>query len=272
MWPILAVTAMLVAGYQLVIPRVTPDGGRGHDQRQENLIKAQRVIYGHVAPATIVVGSSELARLVLPPAIYNLALSGDCALTGLEIVVRSAARPRRVVVEISDAITRTPDRAFLDSLFGWVNLRLRGAVPVLQDAYQPGVLINNVAQTWAAAHAVVADDRVRPELFRQLVAAQVQAHATPPDPVTLARVILALRGAVEALRVRGIELVFVEPPEDPAVWVSPESTVIREAMHRAFGDVRWFPTPDPASYHTTDGVHLDRESAERFAAQLVQQL
>jgi hypothetical protein len=271
-WKILAVTAVIIAIYQLVIPRLVPAGGNGHDQRQDNLIKAQRLIYHHVAPTTIVVGSSELDRLTLPADVYNLALSGGSALTGLEIVLRSDVQPRRVVVEISDAILREPDPAFLDSLFGVVDHPLRGAIPVLQDAYQPGVLINHVAQTWATAHAVVADDHVRPELYEKLIAAQVKAHATAPDILTLERIVVALRRAVDALHTRGVEVVFVEPPEAPEVCASRESTAIRDAMHRSFSDVRWLPDPDCASYQTTDGVHLDRASADRFATVLVNAL
>jgi len=271
-WKILAVTAAIIAIYQLVIPRLVPDGGRGHDQWQENLIKAQRLIYHHVTPTTIVVGSSELARLTLPGDVYNLSLSGGSALTGLEVVLRSDVQPRRVVVEISEAILRDPDAAFLDSLFGVINHPLRGAVPVLQDAYQPGVLINHVAQTWATAHAVVADDHVRPELYQKLVAAQVEAHATAPDVLTLEHIVVGLRRAVDALHARGVEVVFVAPPQAPEVCASRESTAIRDAMHRSFSDVRWVPDPDCASYQTTDGVHLDRASADRFAAVLANAL
>jgi len=268
-WKILAVTAVILASYQLAIPRLVPDGGRGHDQWQENLIKAQRLIYHHVSPTTIVVGSSKLARLTLPANIYNLSLNGGSSVTGLEIVLRGDAHPRRVVVEIGEPIVREPDAALLDSLFGVVNRRLRGAASELQDMYQPGVLVNHVAQTWAAAHAMVADDRVSPELYQQLVAAQIEAHAHPPEVGVLERAILALRHSVDALRAQGIDIVFVEPPEAAEVWTSPESLAIRAALHHAFADVRWFPDPDPATYRTTDGVHLDHASADRFTAALV---
>jgi hypothetical protein len=62
--------------------------------------------------------------------------------------------------------------------------------------------------------------------------------------------------------------VFVEPPEDAELWNSPASTSIRTALHGAFADVVWYPDPDLAAYHTSDAVHLDHESAERFATAL----
>jgi hypothetical protein len=270
-WTIVAVAALIVAGYQLVVPRVIPDGGRGHDQWQENLIKAQRLIYRHVSPTTIVVGSSKLARVQFAPAtnVYNLALNGGGSLTGLEIILRADVRPRVVVVEIGDSIVRDVDSAFLGSLFSPVNRRLRGWLPVLQDAYQPGVLINHAAQSWANSRALAQDDRVRPELLRQLVAAQAESHASPPDPFTMGRVTRALQGSIDALRARGIAVVFVEPPEDAELWSSPASTSIRRALHQAFpSGVTWYPDPDLATYHTTDAVHLDRSSADRLGAAL----
>ncbi len=263
-WRIVAVAVTIIAIYQLAAPRLVPGGGRGHDQWQENLIKAQRLAYGEVSPVAIVVGSSKLARVTFERDIYNLALNGGGSLTGLDVILRADARPRVVVIEIGDSIIREPDAAFLGSLFGTVNHSLRRRIPVLRDEYQPGVLVNNVAQTWASRHTGLQDDAVRPELLRQLLETQRSAHARPPDATVMARVIGELRAAITSLGAAGIAVVLVEPPEHPDLWTSPMSTGIRELLRAAFADVAWFPDPDLASYQTTDGVHLDHASAERF--------
>jgi hypothetical protein len=263
-WRIAAVAVTIIAIYQLVAPRLVPGGGRGHDQWQENLIKAQRVAYGEVQPAAIVVGSSKLARVTFDGDVYNLALNGGGSLTGLDVILRAGVRPRIVVIEIGDSIVREPDEAFLGALFGTVNHALRRRIPILRDEYQPGVLVNYVAQTWASRHSGLQDDAVRPELLGQLLDAQRAAHARPADAAVMARVIGELRAAITALRAADIAVVLVEPPEHPDLWTSPMSTGIRELLRAAFTDVAWFPDPDLAGYQTTDGVHLDRASAERF--------
>jgi len=263
------VAALIVACYQAVVPRLLPDGGGGHDQWQENLIKAQRLVYRHVSPTIIVVGSSKMARVTFPSEtnVYNLSLNGDGSLTGLEIIRRAGVRPRIVLIEVGDVIVRDADSAFLGSLFGPVNLRLRRWIPVLQDAYQPGVLVNHAAQSWARRRTLAQDDRVRPELYRELLDAQVATHESPPDPEAMQRVLHALRRSIDELRAAGVTIVFVEPPEDAALWSSPASTGIRTALQHAFADVPWYPA-DLAAYQTTDAVHLDRSSAERFGAAL----
>jgi hypothetical protein len=259
----------IVATYQLVAPRLFPGGGPGHDQWQENLIKAQKLLYARTTPAVIVVGSSKLARIQFAQddRIDNLALNGGGSLTGLDVILRAGARPRMVLVEIGDAIIREPDDKFLGSLFGFVNLPLRRLIPVLRDEYQPGVLVNAVAQTWANHRAAPQDDSVRPDLLRQLLETQRANHAQPPDPLTMARVIGELAMAVTTLRAAGVDVTFIEPPEHLELWNSPMSTSIRQQLHATFSDlVTWFPDRDLATYLTTDSVHLDRASAERYSA------
>jgi lysophospholipase L1-like esterase len=99
-------------------------------------------------------------------------------------------------------------------------------------------------------------------------------HAKPPAPETVQRTIGALRQEIAALRARGVAVIFVEPPEHVALWSSPLSSQIRQKLRAAFpdGDVGWFPMDDPSAYQTVDGVHLDRQGAERFAAAIVQWL
>jgi hypothetical protein len=271
-WRILAVAAAIVGIYQLVAPRFFPGGGSGHDQWQQNLIKAQRLVYADTTPAVIVVGSSKLARVEFAQdaSIENLALNGGGSLTGLDVILRAGVRPRMVLIEIGDAILREPDEKFLDSVFGVVNRQARRLIPVLRDAYQPGVLINGAAQAWASNRTGPQDDAVRPDLLRQLLDIQRTSHARLPDSLTMARVVGELGTQVMRLHAAGVAVTFVEPPEHVELWNSPMSVSIRRSLHAAFGDaVAWFPDQDPVAYRTTDSVHLDRASADRYGAALV---
>lgn len=71
---------------------------------------------------------------------------------------------------------------------------------------------------------------------------------------------------VTELQAQGIEVIFYEVPEHPAVYGTPRKQQIREAWRSMFPptEFRWFEMPDPSKYQTNDGRHLTWESARRF--------
>ncbi|HEX4459521.1 MAG TPA: hypothetical protein VIA18_16185 [Polyangia bacterium] len=266
------VAAAIVALYDVVVPRLMPDGGHSADVQQENVIHAQSYLYPRAAVDTVVVGSSKLARLDFSEksGIFNLAISGQGARTGLELVLRSPARPRRVVIEVGDTLLREPDAAFLSGLFNPVNDRLRRWIPVLRDTYQPGAILNELAKRLGPKSKPV-DQPMTPDLYQKVLQAAIDKHTVAPAPEVLARIMTSLQRQLAALRARGAAVYFFEPPEEPQVWNSPQSTRIRQEVERLFPDVPRFPAfplSGPGSYRTTDGIHLDVASAKRFGAAL----
>jgi lysophospholipase L1-like esterase len=264
------VAAAIVALYDVVVPRLMPDGGHSADVQQENVIHAQSYLYPRAAIDTVVVGSSKLARLDFSEksGIFNLAISGQGARTGLELVLRSPARPRRVVIEVGDTLLREPDATFLSGLFNPVNDRLRRWIPVLRDTYQPGAILDELAKRLGPKSKPV-DAPMTPDLYQKVLQTAIDKHTVAPAPEVLARIMTSLQRQLAALRARGAAVYFFEPPEEPPIWNSPQSTRIRQEVERLFPDVPRFPAfplSGPASYRTTDGIHLDVASANRFGA------
>ena len=268
-WRSFVVAAIIVATYEFVVPRAFPDGGHSADTQQENVIHAQSLIYQRTQSDTIVVGSSKLARLNFSAGsgIFNLAILGQGARTGLEIIERGHSRPRRVAIEVGDTvILRQPDRDFLDALFNPVSDRLRRWLPVLRDTYQPGAILNELAKRLGPKSKPI-DLPLTPELYQKVLREAMDKRAHAPAATVMQPAIAMLQRQVATLRANGAAIFFFEPPEEPTLWSSPQSLAIRQALRGAFPDVPSF-TDDPARYHTTDGIHLDVPSAERFGAAL----
>lgn len=264
-----AVAAAIVAAYQVVVPRLMPDGGHSADTQQENTIRAQSLIYERAQSDTIIVGSSKLARLDFSArsGIFDLAISGQGARTGLEIIERGRSRPRRVVIETGDTvILRQPDREFLDALFNPVSDHLRRWLPVLRDAFQPGAILNELAKRLGPKGKPI-DLPLAPELYQKMLREALDKRAHAPAATVMQPALAMLQRQVAALRANGAAIFFFEPPEAPSLWTSPQSLAIRETLRSAFPDVPSF-IDDPARYHTTDGIHLDVPSAQRFGTAL----
>ena len=116
-----AAAAIFIA-YNVLLLVVRPQTTPSSDAGMRNRVVAERYWDGKVPPA-VVVGTSLAFRLspdflladALGPAIYNLALGGGSAATGLEILAGKATLPRLVLVEANLGYL-PPDHALLREL------------------------------------------------------------------------------------------------------------------------------------------------------------
>ncbi len=198
---------------------------------------------------------------------FSFALSGDGALTGLDVIRRANTKPRCVLIEVGETLLRDPSEDLLGQLFNPITFHLRRWLPVLRDAYQPGVILNKLAKHLAGQdRGPVSEPTTRPELFAQLVQTAAAKEAVAPTPQSLRASLAALRSQIDAVRARRVAVYFFEPPKHPALFGSPYSTAIRAAVHAAFPEVPWLPAADLTAYRTQDGIHLDIPSAARYSA------
>lgn len=259
---------------------------RAESQWGDNLIRAQSYVYdGREAPV-VLVGSSLATRLEpsdLPADVTNLAFNGMGALDGLRLLVRSGAAPRWVLVE-TNVILRPEAAGFVDGVFAPGLHAVRRRVRALREGGRPVGMV--IAGLEAGAHALsgprpgradageggaAADPgAARGRVAEAMLEARAREAADPPPEAALTRALDTLGAQVAALERRGTRVAFFELPTHPRLCASDRAVALRGAVAARFAPDRYpyLAAGDCAAYRTTDGLHLDRPSARRYAARL----
>lgn len=273
----LIIAAALVLVYAVIVPRVVPKWNTWQSQQQTNTILAQRYLYDEVPFEVVIVGSSlsnRFDRDSLPPTFGNLGFGGLSISDGLRIVERRGYAPPVVAVEMNVAF-KAPDRNFNTSVLSPAFYWMRKYVSVTRDEYQPIGLLKGWASARSEAKkkafgggplAVAEHDAV----FDQMLALQKEEHAIAPDTATFPAIIKELKRITDVLEKQGSRIVLFEMPIDPALVGMARGNAIRAAFAQLYPTDRYayVTSPDPATFNTTDGLHLDEESAARYTAYL----
>ncbi len=269
----IAVAAIIVSGlYISLIALWAPDVRFGQDQGSDNAIAIERFLYGK-PPQAAIVGSSQAERFpagALGPDIANLALAGRSPLVGLAIIARSGQVPRRIYVEINH-IDQPVDPALVDGVFAEPGYTLKRLVPALRTAYQPvNLVVSLLRRATRGRDEVYYAHIVDAPLHETLIARQRRLLAQPPDPALLQANLAELDRLATGLGGRGAEMVFFEMPIDPALETAPAIVAVRQAVRAAFPPEKscWNEDVAPAGLPSTDGIHLDSDTASMFWAHL----
>jgi hypothetical protein len=269
----IALAAIIVTTlYALLIAIWAPDVRSGQDQGSDNAIAIEHFLYGK-PPVAAIVGSSQAERFpagALGPDITNLALAGQNPFVGLSIIARSGHLPRRIYVEINH-VDQPVDMALVDGVFAEPGYTIKRFVAALRTDYQPvNLAVSLLRRVTRGRDEVYYAHLVDPPLHDTLVARQQLLLARPPDAALLQANLAELDRLATELSGRGAELVFFEMPIDPALEAAPAIVAVRQAMRTAFpGDKAcWNEGTPPAGLPSTDGIHLDSDTAAAFWARL----
>ena len=262
---VLALAAALFWGYSAALT-VVPSGllRRGFGQK-DNIVKVENVLFRPVPPRVLLVGSSLTALLydyMLPPDWGNLAIGAGSSLTGLELIERSGLTPKVVVIEVN-MLMHAADRTLLDEIYSEPLHSLRRRIPALQLRNHPTTLLFSLIES-GKGHGT---NMRSPEKYRLGMQYHTDAFTRPLGRVLLEARIQALAAAVRGLGERGATVYFVRFPVDPAIARLPQMTALQSAVQAHFTPDRfgWIAVPPDNTFVTTDGIHLDTESAQRMA-------
>jgi len=268
----LLIFTLLVAGYMAFIKWGDVDWDTTQHQSNGNRIKAEEFVFGKDRPdATVIVGSSLSFRIELdsfPNGTSNLGFGGLSIYDGLEMIERSGKRPARVLIE-TNLLFKEPDRAFLDAVFAPGLYELRRATPILREENQPsGVLFGwlkegakNAAGTMKGSGDSLAVSTVLLESNRAIFS------AVPSDSAQQ-HFLGRLKEGVKTLEARGIEVVFVEVPISDELMQSNLATRSREVVAERFPKHRFLRVAPASHWLTTDGLHLEWNTAQRYSGWL----
>lgn len=232
----------------------------------ENATVAERYVLAPENKRTVIVGSSVGKGLppegFRPPDVATLFIPGSGAMTGLEIILRSAARPQVVLVEV-DFADRGVDEDLISHVFDPTALTLRNAVPIFQDENN---LLNLLAKASIPHRITVAD---RPSVtvadWRQQIRSRIDYYVSgfsnpyEPDPNRLTQ----LQAQVRELEAHGARVVFFFDPLDPDIAAAPQISKWRRAVQRAFPDHQFIPAANSA-LHLLDGIHFFRYAGIQY--------
>ncbi|HLP19008.1 MAG TPA: hypothetical protein VK174_01830 [Chitinophagales bacterium] len=271
---------VLFALYSVFVVKLRPWWWRASQhQWQDNIVQAQYVLYTDQPFTNIIVGSSLSRRIAVDSAneTYNTSFSGLSVFDGLNVVTRTPHLPKRVYIE-TNFVLRDSSKDFSGSVFSPVLFYPRKVLFSLREQNQPiavvGTHLYNHVQDWAAIHlkptaqksAAAADNSK--SIFERNLAIHSKTYAETPARELVEERFALLQQYVSLLEARGTQVVFFELPVDKHLENLPTAKVIRETFALKFpaDKYAYIPMPDTGSFETTDGIHLNPESAARYSA------
>jgi hypothetical protein len=259
---LLAVTAG-VSGLRESLPLEERDF---QGEAYENATVAERYVLAPENKQTVIVGSSVAKGLppegFRPADVATLFIPGSGAMTGLEIILRSAARPRVVLVEV-DFADRGVDEDLISQVFDPAALTLRKAVPIFQGENN---LLNLLAKASIPHRITIAD---RPSMtvaqwrkqIRSRIDYYVSGFSNPYEPDQ--NVLTRLQAQVKELEAHGTRGVFFFDPLDRDIAAAPQISKWRRAVQSAFPDHQFIAAADSA-LHLLDGIHFFRYAGIQY--------
>jgi hypothetical protein len=280
---IVLVTAIIITGYSLLLTAIGPGITQIRDAGLRNRVVAEQYFDGDVSPA-VIVGSSVAAGIApdallnnyLGPSIFNLALLGEGASTGIEIILKKPASPSIVLVDPRFG-NRPPNAVLLQEMVAEPRATLRRYIPALRLENRPiNLLIDTVSVRMRRSAIEVSNnsipslDQIEPEGDLALpLQYWVAQNASLPEwrREEIKSGISAMGELVDRLRARNVRVVFVWFPMHPALAASPVEAFSQHEVEARFPFDRyeWFSIPKPESYRTMDGMHTTRPSGRRLA-------
>lgn len=253
-------------------------------QWQDNQIKAQEYLYSNTdSVEKIIVGTSLADRLVIGylPDMYNLSMGGLGIFDGLQTIVKKGVYPKTIFIEMNK-LDRKPSTDFTTSLNNPIMTFLRQHFISIRDGKHPmGVIAIPYGEKVAAyglyiaqtgLHSItgkIVDREVQKteeiDIIAKILPRLLEEESHIPNKVDLEKDALSLKYYVDILEKNDVTIVFFEMPIDYRLCGLNRPIAIRNQFYKTFppNRYRYINIPN-CNYNTTDGLHLDKESAKRY--------
>jgi hypothetical protein len=291
---ILIVASFLFVGYTIFIYARKPSH-ISQNQWQANMVRMQDFQYGNYTAKYVVVGTSLANRVFLfdtPEDYYNLALDGGTIYDGLEIISKKKTMPEWILIETNTianyAISDMVKTAHLPGL----SVIKRYILP-LQERYQPVSIItpllvkiyNSINSIFSPVHHA-SDPPPRPGIadknkssskpaVQNVPAVQSKTLNKSAENKELVTALTHLDGYIDYFKKNNVRIIFFEIPHDQSPQGAPPPHVVqlRGAIRERYapGTCDYISIPEGEKYETTDGLHLNNESAMRYRKYLLRE-
>lgn len=254
-------------------------------QWQDNQIKAQEYLYSNTdSVQNIIVGSSLADRLVAGylPDIYNLSMGGLGAFDGLQTITKKGVYPKAVFIEMNK-LDRKASTDFTTSLNNPIMTFLRKYFISIRDGKQPmgfiaipygekvtayGLYLAQTAVHTIAGEIITRKDEASKDvdMVAKILPRLIKEESEIPNASDLERDAQNLKLYVDILEKNNVKIVFFEMPIHHELCGLNKSTAIRNQFYKTFprDKYQYIDMPNCNDYKTTDGLHLDKTSAEKY--------
>lgn len=269
----------------LVTYVINPHKFVSEHQWQDNQIKAQEYLYSNTdSIQNIVVGSSLADRLVVGylSNIYNLSMGGLGIFDGLQTVTKKGVYPKMVFIEMNK-LDRKVSADFTTSLNNPIMTFLRKYFMSIRDGKQPVGLIaipygekvaaygTYIAQTaiHSIARKIISEEEKGLEeidMVTKILPRLFEEESQIPNDANLEEDIQNLKYYVDILEKNNVTVVFFEVPIQHQLCGLSKPEAIRNKFYKTFprNKYQYIDMPNCNDYITTDGLHLDKLSAEKY--------
>lgn len=254
-------------------------------QWQDNQIKAQEYLYSNTdSIQNIIVGSSLADRLVVGylPDIYNLSMGGLGTFDGLQTITKKGIYPKTVFIEMNK-LDRKASMDFTTSLNNPVMTFLRRYFISIRDGKQPmgfiaipygekvtayGLYVVQTAVHTIAGEIVTRKKEVTEEvdMVAKILPRLLEEESHIPNASDLEKDAQNLKHYIDILEKNNVKVVFFEMPIQHELCGLNKPVAIRDQFYKTFprDKYQYIDMPDCNDYTTTDGLHLDKESAKKY--------
>ncbi len=238
-------------------------------QWEDNRFKLEQYQRLAVVPRVVVVGSSLSDRLMFEGdggCVYNMALAGESALTGMGELVGSKNLPKMVLVEIN-VPQKQVNQDLIDHSRSWIaNLS-----PIF---YTENIPINRMYSYLSSlrkhddSHDVVSE-----AAFKSALAMQIKEFASNIPEPEFEREISSYKSMVSQLESKGVKVALFDIPIQPVLEDSKLADQIRGRFRKAFPTnklISYRALSKGVSIRTHDGIHMYSDSAKEVVDNLKQ--
>ncbi len=278
----LATFLLIFVSYTIIITCIAdPNRVISEHQWQDNQIKVQDYLFSdNDSLNMIVVGSSLTERIPmhLMPNSFNLGLQGLGPVDGLYTMAYKGVYPKYVFIEINH-IERELNKELTSSIDNPLMTPLRKHLVPLRDGKQPmgyiaipygqKVVAYGIYLSQTVIHKIAPkteqSENGAANIHDEILSGVVKFHQRVPSNLDKQSAII--KSYIDDMSEKGVKFVFFEVPGETRVISLEGPVAIREQMYKVFprDKYTYIDLPDCSGYTTTDGEHLDKPSALKYA-------
>ncbi len=270
---ILIITALLFSLYTIFIFFKPREYGVSQHQWQDNIIKAQKLVYdSKVKYQTIIVGSSLSCRLVNDsiPNSYNLAFGGLGVYDGLSVLTHNKIWPKYILIE-SNLIMRKEDRNFTENINNPFFNYLKKKIITLREDKQPlAVLSSYILRFLDLFQNKNIENKFHNTLpnktlmLNKLININKKYYDTVLSQLEIDEQINELKNFIKILEKNDVKVIFFEMPLNHKLENTYLTKKIRQVIKNRFPNYLYV-HPCKTELETTDGLHLTPNAASFYS-------
>ncbi|MCT7993034.1 hypothetical protein [Laspinema olomoucense] len=278
--PLLVFLFLMTCYHTLMMNGVVPSS-EGLNIQQSNIIKIEKYVYTNSPYEMILTGSSRTAKIESDyfgqAQVANIGIRGGASQTGLVLVNRNHNKPSIVLVEVNGTIVQGVNRELVETAYHPVFSLVRRYLPMFKQEYQPVAVAIEILKNWQGISAEKLEQQRVNELLTnpqmkentlRPVLEERREKFTVKQINQLTQEAQILKNKIAEIESQGVRVILFDVPGDSLIDKTPQRIQEKELMKQLFPpeNYEWLPEHPPREWITTDGIHLARSEARKYAS------